>query len=73
VARRDRGAGVVELIDMYGNDRIAFEAKASGTLMAYDWEGKSLGKVEVSSPRPGWYEFKPVSNGRMYVFGRNGD
>ncbi|HSB16961.1 MAG TPA: hypothetical protein VLE22_21095 [Bryobacteraceae bacterium] len=73
VARRDRAADVVELIDIYGNDRILFQAKASGTLMAYDWEGKSLGKVDTSSPKAGWHEFKPIKDGRMYVFGRNGD
>jgi hypothetical protein len=68
VARRDRGAGVVELIDIYGNDRIAFASAGKATLMAYDWEGKNLGKVEVKSPRSGWYEFAPVQNGRTYVF-----
>ncbi len=52
---------------MYGNDRIGFEAKFKGTLTAYDPEGKSLGEVEVTSPRSGWYEFKPVSRGRMYI------
>jgi hypothetical protein len=36
--------------------------------MAYDPQDKSLGKVEVGSPRAGWYEFKPVSGGRRYVF-----
>jgi hypothetical protein len=68
VARRDRSAGVVELIDIYGNDRIAFEAKAPGAVIAYDPEGKNLGKVDVKSIRSGWYEFKPLPNGRKYVF-----
>ena len=71
VARRDLASGVAELIDIYGNDRIAFSAEAAGTLMAYDPDGKSLGKVDLKSSRSGWYEFKPVSNGRTYVFGRN--
>jgi hypothetical protein len=68
VARRERAAGVVELIDMYGNDRIAFRVTGSGQLTAYDWEGGSLGKVELQSSRSGWYEFKPVDSGRTYVF-----
>ncbi|HSB14260.1 MAG TPA: hypothetical protein VLE22_07355, partial [Bryobacteraceae bacterium] len=68
VARRDRGAGVVELIDIYGNDRISFQADGAGQLMAYDPEGKSLGKVETSSPKTGWHEFKPIKDGRMYIY-----
>ena len=68
VALRQRGGDVLELIDIYGNDRIAFQAKTDGALMAYDPEGKNLGKVEVTSPRSGWREFKPVSGGRKYVF-----
>ena len=70
VARRDRG-DVVELIDIYGNDRIGFEA-GEGVLLAYDWEGKNLGEVSLSSPRPGWREFKPVPGGRSYVFAPRG-
>ncbi len=68
VARRERGGGVIELIDIYGNDRIAFRAPAAGSLVAYDWEGKSLGKVELKSLRQGWHEFRPVAGGRPYVF-----
>jgi len=51
------------------NDRIAFQAKTAGVLMAYDPEGRSLGKIELTSPRSGWYEFKPVSGARLYRFG----
>jgi hypothetical protein len=58
----------VELIDIYGNGRIAFESQRAGRMIAYDPEGKSLGRVETISPRPGWQEFKPVAGGRMYVF-----
>jgi hypothetical protein len=68
VVRRDRAAGVVELIDIYGNGRIAFESQRAGRVIAYDPEGNSLGRVETISPRPGWQEFKPVAGGRMYVF-----
>jgi hypothetical protein len=68
VARRLRPAEGIELIDIYGNDRIAFRAGAGGTLTAYDPGAKSLGPVELTSPRAGWREFKPVANGRMYVF-----
>ncbi|MCC6858846.1 MAG: hypothetical protein IT158_09800 [Bryobacterales bacterium] len=69
VVRRDRAPGVVELIDIYGNSRIAFQAGPNGQLIAYDPEGKSLGRVEVTSPKNGWREFKPVPGGRMYVYG----
>ncbi|MCW5980757.1 MAG: hypothetical protein KIT09_21935 [Bryobacteraceae bacterium] len=68
VARRARGGGVVELIDMYGNNRIAFETPGEGRLMAYDWEGKALGEVELRSPRSGWREFTPLPGGRTYLF-----
>jgi hypothetical protein len=68
VARRERGGGVVELIDIYGNSRIGFKAESVGQLMAYDWEDNCLGKVELKSVRAGWYEFRPVSSGRRYVF-----
>ncbi|MCP5116074.1 MAG: hypothetical protein GY953_35050 [bacterium] len=68
VARRNRGGGLVELIDMYGNNRVAFQSESSGELLAYDWVDKSLGKVEVQSPRGGWYEFRTVPDGRKYVF-----
>ena len=67
VALRHTGDGLLELIDIYGNDRIAFRAAKAISVMAYDPEGKSLGKVEFTSPQPGWYEFKPVAGGRRYV------
>jgi hypothetical protein len=51
------------------NDRITFQGKTAGVLMAYDPEGRSLGKIELTSPRSGWFEFKPASGGRMYLFG----
>ena len=44
----------------------SFSSAASVT--AYDAEGTSLGKVLVTSPKQGWYEFKPVPAGRRYVF-----
>jgi len=55
------------LIDIYGNDRIAFGAAKATSVMAYDPQGKSLGKVEFTSPKQGWYEFKPVPGGRRYA------
>jgi hypothetical protein len=68
VARREKGSGVIELIDMYGNDRVGFVAPREGKLVAYDWEGNSLGEVELSSSQSGWHEFVPVEGGRTYVF-----
>jgi len=67
VALRHTSYGLLELIDIYGNDRIAFRAPTAPALMAYDAEGKSLGKVEFTSPKQGWYEFKPLPAGRRYV------
>jgi hypothetical protein len=67
VALRSQGTAGLELIDIYGNDRIAFQAKAAGTITAYDGEGQSLGKVALSSQGNGWREFKPLPAGRRYV------
>ncbi|MGC8794613.1 MAG: hypothetical protein ACP5U2_14605, partial [Bryobacteraceae bacterium] len=67
VARRDRPGGIVELVDIYGNDRIAFQAPA-GRLLAYDPEGKLLGAVPARTPRTGWLEFEPLAGARGYVF-----
>jgi hypothetical protein len=67
VARRHRAEGLLEMIDIYGNQRVAFRASGATSMIAYDAEGKSLGKVELTAPRKGWYEFKPVAEGRRYV------
>lgn len=69
VARRERAGGVVELIDVYGNERIGFRAAGPGTLIGYDAESKPLGKVQTTSPRAGWHEFKPLPGARSYLFG----
>ncbi|MCC7340379.1 MAG: hypothetical protein IT170_04775 [Bryobacterales bacterium] len=68
VVRRTRGGDAVELIDLYGNDRIAFKADGPGLLLARDPEGKHLGEVPLKSSKNGWYEFSPLPNGRTYVF-----
>jgi hypothetical protein len=57
----------LEVIDVYGNDRIAFPA-AAGKLLAYDPEDRPLGEVSLGSPRSGWKDFKPVPGGRKYIF-----
>jgi hypothetical protein len=67
VARRNRAPGVVEMIDIYGNDRISFQADGAGQLMAYDPEGKSLGKVETSPRRLARIQANPTA---MYVFAK---
>jgi hypothetical protein len=67
VALRHSAEGLLELIDIYGNQRIGFRASGATSVIAYDAEGKSLGKVELTAPRPGWYEFKPVAEGRRYL------
>jgi hypothetical protein len=67
VALRRSADGLLEFIDIYGNQRIAFRATKAMSVMAYDPQGKCLGKVEFTSPQPGWYEFKPLAGGRRYV------
>jgi hypothetical protein len=67
VALRHSAQDLLELIDICSNQRIDFRASSATALIAYDAEGKSLGKVELTAPRPGWYEFKPVAGGRRYV------
>jgi hypothetical protein len=67
VALRHNAPGLLELIDIYGNPQIAFRASGATSMIAYDADGESLGKVELTSTKPGWYEFKPVANGRRYV------
>ena len=68
VVRRECSGGRLELIDLYGNDRIVFQAQPDGVLTAYDAEDRSLGQAQLSSPRAGWKEFKPVAGGRKYIF-----
>ncbi len=68
VVRRTRGGDAVELIDLYGNDRIAFKAEGPGILLAQDPEGNSLGEVTLKSARTGWYEFNTIPNARTYIF-----
>jgi hypothetical protein len=68
VARREI-AGAIELIDIYGNERIAFRATRPGVLKGFDPDGKGLSTVPVTSRGDGWYEFTPVPNGRKYLFG----
>ena len=68
VAKRDRASGEIELIDIYGNSRIAFQDSRHGALAAYDPDGKAVGEVKLNAPRGNWYEFQPVEHGRSYVF-----
>ena len=66
VVLRRKGNGL-ELIDIYGNDRIAFHADRTGTLTAFDPDDKPLGKVELKvSGR--WTEFRPLPGARSYRF-----
>lgn len=67
-ALRHRSEGVLEVTDIYGNDRIAFAASAAGDLLAYGPDGKELGRVEAARARDGWFEFKTLSGARSYVF-----
>jgi hypothetical protein len=69
VALRKSGRGL-ELIDIYGNDRLGLRAAAPGALRAYGPSGNDLGEVEMRSTQPGWYEFRTVPGGRRYVVSR---
>ncbi|MGC9998637.1 MAG: hypothetical protein ABSE21_00925 [Bryobacteraceae bacterium] len=66
VALRHDGRAL-ELIDVYGNDRIAFRAEHAGALTARDADGKTLGPVAVKASA-GWYEFRPTAGARSYRF-----
>jgi hypothetical protein len=66
VALRHDGRAL-ELIDVYGNDRIAFRAEDAGALTARDADGKTLGPVAVKASA-GWYEFRPIAGARSYRF-----
>ncbi|MCW5979410.1 MAG: hypothetical protein KIT09_15140 [Bryobacteraceae bacterium] len=70
VAMRRKGEGGAELIDIYGNEKIAFRAEGEGTLMAYDPEDRPLGTVEVASRSGGWKEFRTMPQGRRYAYAR---
>ena len=66
IALRHDGAAL-ELIDVYGNSRIAFLSPHAGTLTARDPEGKPLGSVATKAGA-GWYEFQPIAGARSYRF-----
>ena len=66
VVMRHDGAAL-ELIDIYGNNRITFCSPHAGTLTARDADGKLLGHVETKAVSD-WYEFKPLAGGRSYRF-----
>lgn len=68
VALRRKAPDVLELTDLYGNERLGFAAPARGTLIAYDPDGKSLGPVATTSPKEGWVEFQTLSGARRYVY-----
>lgn len=67
VIRRREGA-ILELIDIYGNERIQFRTPARGILVAYSPDGRELGEVKLTSGPGGWKEFKPITGGRRYMF-----
>jgi len=66
-AVRRRG-NTLEIIDLYGNDRLAFAAPGMGKLLAFDAADKPLGEVSLASPGAGWKEFTPVSAARRYLY-----
>jgi len=68
VALRQKGRAL-ELIDIYGNERIAFRTDRAGALTAYDPDGRPLGRVETTASE-GWREFRPLAGARSYRFER---
>jgi len=66
VALRHGAHGLLELMDIYGNQKIAFKASQPSLMIAYDAGGKSLGKVNLIKTKNGWFEFKPLAGGRRY-------
>ena len=68
VAMRRKAGGMLELIDLVGNERIAFSTQRSGVLVAYDSDDRQLSRIELTPLRSNWYIFKPVSGGRRYVY-----
>ena len=65
---RQRAGGLLEIIDLYGNDRIALGAEPGGTLLAYAPDGTALGKAPFSERGANRMEFKPVPGARTYVY-----
>ncbi|HVN78473.1 MAG TPA: hypothetical protein VMW38_05700 [Terriglobia bacterium] len=68
VVMRRKPGGVLELIDLIGNDRIAFSTPGSGVLVSYNPEDRELGRVELNPFRGGWYVFRPGTGARRYVY-----
>ncbi len=60
-------ANALELIDIYGNERIRFRATNTGALTAYDADGKSIGHVQVTTAGS-WIEFRPIAGAHAYRF-----
>jgi len=68
VVMRTQAGGSLELIDLYGNERIQFAAPGGGKLTAFAPDGKRLGEVAAAPAGGGWIEFNPVAGGRRYVY-----
>lgn len=60
----------MELIDSYGNEKIAFRGEGVGVLMAYDPQERALGAVEAAARSGGWKQFRPLPQSRRYVSAR---
>lgn len=66
VVRRDRPDGSLELVDLYGNTRLAVQASPQ-KILAYDPEGKLLGEVRWASWKDGWVTIEVRPGARSYV------
>lgn len=60
--------GSFEIIDIHGNDWIGLSVSTPGTCVAYDPEGKYLGRTEVRLAQDGMAWFRAIPNARRYLF-----
>lgn len=60
------GPSNVQIIDIYGNDKIGFKLPAAAKCEAYDAEGRFLSTVPLQQ-KSGFYWFDTVSKARKYI------
>ena len=65
VVLRRRENDMFELIDIYGNQKLAVRSPGKLSVTAYDSDGKSMGNV-VATTSGGWQEIRTVSAARSY-------
>lgn len=72
VVMRQKKDGSLEIIDIYGNEKIKFKTSTkNGYITAYDAEGNLLDRISVKELGNEWYEFCTIPQGRKYVYSYN--